>query len=70
MPFGFERRRRLAGLSHQRPEVGHVAPPDLAHELAHLVELLDELVDQMRKLMRQMGRGKMPDLGALMRGGQ
>ena len=23
--------------------------------------------DQMRKLMRQMGRGKMPDIGALMR---
>src|SRR3954470_2435394 len=40
-----KRRRRLAGLSHQRPEVGHVAAPDLAHELAHLVELLDELVD-------------------------
>jgi hypothetical protein len=23
----------------------------------------------MRKLMRQVGRGKMPDIGALMRGG-
>jgi len=24
----------------------------------------------MRKLMRQLGRGKMPDIGALMRGGR
>jgi signal recognition particle subunit SRP54 len=37
------------------------------------VQAVNQLVkqfDQMRKLMRQMGRGKMPDLGALMRGGQ
>ena len=26
--------------------------------------------DQVRKLMRQIGRGKMPDIGALMRGGR
>ena len=34
------------------------------------VQSVNQLVkqfDQMRKLMRQMGRGKMPDLGALMR---
>src|ERR671933_882649 len=40
-----KRRRRLAGLPHERPEVGHLAAPDLAHQLAHLVELLHELVD-------------------------
>jgi signal recognition particle subunit SRP54 len=37
------------------------------------VQAVNQLVkqfDQMRKVMRQMGRGKMPDLGALMRGGQ
>ena len=37
------------------------------------VQAVNQLVkqfDQMRKLMRQIGRGKMPDLGALMRGGQ
>jgi signal recognition particle subunit SRP54 len=37
------------------------------------VQAVNQLVkqfDQMRKLMRQMGRGKMPDLGALMRGGR
>jgi signal recognition particle subunit SRP54 len=37
------------------------------------VQAVNQLVkqfDQMRKIMRQMGRGKMPDLGALMRGGQ
>ena len=35
------------------------------------VQAVNQLVkqfDQMRKLMRQIGRGKMPDLGALMRG--
>ena len=34
------------------------------------VQQVNQLVkqfDQMRKLMRQMGRGKMPDIGALMR---
>jgi signal recognition particle subunit SRP54 len=34
------------------------------------VQQVNQLVkqfDQMRKLMRQIGRGKMPDLGALMR---
>jgi signal recognition particle subunit SRP54 len=34
------------------------------------VQAVNQLVrqfDQMRKLMRQIGRGKMPDLGALMR---
>jgi signal recognition particle subunit SRP54 len=34
------------------------------------VQAVNQLVkqfDQMRKLMRQLGRGKMPDLGALMR---
>ena len=37
------------------------------------VQSVNQLVkqfDQMRKLMRQLGRGKMPDLGALMRGGR
>jgi signal recognition particle subunit SRP54 len=37
------------------------------------VQAVNQLVkqfDQMRKIMRQMGRGKMPDLGALMRGGR
>src|ERR671925_1153105 len=43
--FRKRRRRRLAGLPHQRPEIGHLAAPDLAHQLAHLVELLDELID-------------------------
>jgi signal recognition particle subunit SRP54 len=36
------------------------------------VQAVNQLVkqfDQMRKLMRQLGRGKMPDLGALMRQG-
>src|SRR3954463_7916238 len=40
-----KRRRGVAGLPHERPEVRHLAAPDLAHQLAHLVELLDELVD-------------------------
>ena len=34
------------------------------------VQAVNQLVkqfDQMRKLMRQVGRGKMPDLGAMMR---
>ena len=34
------------------------------------VQAVNQLVkqfDQMRKLMRQIGRGKMPDVGALMR---
>src|SRR3954453_8626600 len=43
--FRRKRRRRLAGLSHERPEVGHLAAPDLAHQLAHVIELLDQLVD-------------------------
>ena len=30
------------------------------------VNQLVKQFDQMRKLMRQLGRGKMPDLGALM----
>src|SRR6478609_8429067 len=37
------------------------------------VQQVNQLVkqfDQMRKLMRQIGRGNMPDLGALMRGGR
>jgi signal recognition particle subunit SRP54 len=37
------------------------------------VQQVNQLVkqfDQMRKLMRQVGRGKMPDLGALMRQGR
>ncbi|MGZ8635219.1 MAG: signal recognition particle protein, partial [Solirubrobacteraceae bacterium] len=37
------------------------------------VQAVNQLVkqfDQMRKLMRQLGRGKMPDLAALMRGGR
>src|SRR3954451_11317041 len=42
-----KRRRRLAGLPHERPEVRHLAASDLAHELAHLVELLHELVDRL-----------------------
>src|SRR3954471_20487830 len=43
--FRRKRGRRLAGLPHQRPEVGHLAAPDVAHQLAHLVELLHELID-------------------------
>ena len=37
------------------------------------VQAVNQLVkqfDQMRKLMRQIGRSKMPDIGALMRGGR
>ena len=37
------------------------------------VQAVNQLVkqfDQMRKLMRQIGRGNMPDIGALMRGGR
>jgi signal recognition particle subunit SRP54 len=37
------------------------------------VQQVNQLVkqfDQMRRLMRQIGRGKMPDIGALMRGGR
>jgi signal recognition particle subunit SRP54 len=37
------------------------------------VQAVNQLVkqfDQMRRLMRQIGRGKMPDIGALMRGGR
>ena len=37
------------------------------------VQAVNQLVkqfDQMRKLMRQIGRGKMPDIGALTRGGR
>src|SRR5215217_4963031 len=53
--FRRKRRRRLAGLSHQRPDVGHLAAPDLAHELAHLVELLHELVDLLDARARPLG---------------
>ena len=46
------RRLRIAqGLGHERPAVNQLV----------------KQFDQMRKLMRQIGRGKMPDLGALMR---
>jgi signal recognition particle subunit SRP54 len=37
------------------------------------VQSVNQLVkqfDQMRKLMRQIGRGRMPDIGALMRQGR
>ena len=34
------------------------------------VNQLVKQFDQMRKLMRQIGRGKLPDIGALMRGGR
>jgi signal recognition particle subunit SRP54 len=37
------------------------------------VQAVNQLVkqfDQMRKLMRQIGRGKVPDIGAMMRGGR
>jgi len=34
------------------------------------VNALVKQFDQMRKVMRQLGRGKMPDLGALMRQGR
>jgi signal recognition particle subunit SRP54 len=37
------------------------------------VQAVNQLVkqfDQMRRLMRQIGQGRMPDLGALMRGGR
>src|SRR3954452_19052764 len=53
--FRRKRRRRLAGLPHERPEVGHLAAPDLAHQLAHLVELLDELVDLLDARPRPLG---------------
>src|SRR3954471_24753959 len=53
--FRAKRRRRLAGLSHERPEVRHLAAPDLAHQLAHLVELLDELVDLLDGRPRTLG---------------
>jgi signal recognition particle subunit SRP54 len=33
----------------------------------HAVNQLVKQFDQVRKLMRQLGKGKMPDLGALMR---
>src|SRR3954453_4120095 len=49
-----KRRRRLAGLPHERPEVRHLAAPDLAHQLSHLVELLDELVDLLDALPRAL----------------
>src|SRR3954454_23382698 len=50
-----KRRGRLAGLPHERPEVGHLAATDLAHQLAHLVELLDELVDLLDARPRPLG---------------
>src|SRR3954469_15084864 len=53
-----KRRRRLAGLPHERPEVRHLAAPDLAHQLAHLVELLDELVDLLDARPRALGDAK------------
>src|SRR3954463_2046535 len=40
-----ERRGPASPLSHQLPEVGHLALLDSPHQLAHLLELLDELVD-------------------------
>src|SRR4051795_11105845 len=55
-----KRRRRLAGLPHERPEVRHLAAPELAHELAHLVELLDELVDLLDARPRALGDPKPP----------
>src|SRR4051812_27309466 len=53
-----KRRRRLAGLPHERPEVRHLAAPDLAHQLAHLVELLHELVDLLDARPRALGDAK------------
>src|SRR3954451_21759179 len=50
-----KRRRRLAGLPHERPQVGHLPAPDLAHQLAHLVELLHELVDLLDARARPLG---------------
>src|SRR3954449_7340946 len=55
-----KRRRRLAGLPHERPEVRHLAAPDLAHQLAHLVELLHELVDLLDARARALGDAKTP----------
>src|SRR4051794_26787510 len=69
-----KRRRRLAGLPHERPEVRHLAAPDLAHQLAHLVELLDELVDLLDARPRALRDAKparaLDELGppALLRG--
>src|SRR3954452_12107750 len=53
-----KRRRRLAGLPHERPEVRHLAAPDLAHQRAPLVELLDELVDLLDARPRPLGDAK------------
>src|SRR3954467_10193261 len=55
-----KRRRRLAGLPHERPEVRHLAAPDLAHQLAHLIELLHELVDLLDARARALGDAKTP----------
>src|SRR4051794_25837093 len=37
--------RSAPALAHHRPDVGHLALLQAAHQLAHLAELLDELVD-------------------------
>src|SRR4051794_35591683 len=62
------RARRSAPAAHERTDVGHVAPPDLAHELAHLVELLDQLVDRLDVGPRALGDAQAPraldELGA------
>src|SRR5204863_8654784 len=63
-----------APAAHQRADVWHLAPPDLAHELAHLVELLDQLVDRLHVGTRSLGDAQAPraldELGptALLRG--
>ena len=71
--------RFLAGLAHQRAEIGHLALRDLAHDLAHLLELLDQLLDglddfldQMRQIRRlgplQSLLGMLPGVGKELRG--
>src|SRR3954454_24299091 len=54
------RRSRLAGLPHERPDVGHLAAAHLPHELAHLIELLDELIDLLDARARALGDAQPP----------
>ena len=52
-----------------RADQGLAAAADrqgLGHERPAVNQLVKQF-DQMRKVMKQIGRGKMPDLGALMR---
>src|SRR4051794_41735090 len=52
--------RRASGrghlaLTHELPDIRHLALLDAAHQLAHLVELLDELVDLLNRRARALG---------------